>query len=896
MHKTSTLSQRLLALMMAALMMLGTVSTASAHAAGEENGGSHNDTPYSITIYNDKQPNQNGKLSYTVTSHEDGTVSQVYDLDSDTQVYALEGDTITLYPQADEGYVLSSIGYVKAERVERTFSIKAATEQADGSYTFEMPAYSISVGAAFYGENDYYVVKETGTGNQVANVSPLHVINLGLNHAWLHQNAEEVSVDMYLDTRILEFEALTGKTLTFRMEIRQVGDSGYTLAGSQEYTTQQLEELVEGAQVETDEKGREYYVLRDVKIPVDADKDFELGREIYCTAMYTLDGWTNAVGAVNYRWGYSGGDRAYILENETPIPTSMVYLYNLEPETYHGALVAEAIDRVEEEMGITIETRYFNADNMTECIGYLAEWPGYDSFGELGVDRQPSEKTYKRKIVLYCSVPSMVRDKLGDYIRETGANTLSSKLTEYGAQKSFEEFYSKQETEATVFTAALGLSLLTYEAYNAVPEAQYGQHPLWAEFKAAYDECKAIINMTSEQEESVYNNARLKLLDVYLRILGKVQLDMDFEFVIEEYDADNYKITVDKSEFPEDLEVEYYWYDASKLEYLIIPKTQLYKVTCSISAVDDGPYYGFRSISLAVPGELEYQITPERTSIQVNFEKYASQVNTPEPITYIAQLSQNGELKQTLSNTTAETLTFRGLERGTEYTLKLYATNIVGRTTYQTETVTTLAGAGSSSGSGSSSTGNSSGSSSAAQPESQVNNPFTDVSKGDYFYDAVLWAVENNITGGTSADTFSPAQSCTRAQMMMFLWRAVGSPEPETSVCPYVDVAPDAYYYNAVLWAMENGITSGTGPDTFGPEAAVTRAQSITFLWRAAKTPAARDSASFADVAADAYYCGAVDWAVEHGITSGVAEYAFGPDLPCTRGQIVTFLYNYLAD
>lgn len=894
MHKTSTLSQRLLALMMAAVMMLGTVSTASAHAAGEENGGSHDDTPYSITIYNDKQPNQNGKLSYTVTSHENGAVSDVYTLETDTDVYACAGDTITLYPEANDGYVLSSIGYVKAERVERTFSIKTVTDQKDGSYTFTMPESPIYVGAAFYAENDYYVLKETGTSNSVANVSPLHVINLGLNHAWLHKSAEEVSVDMHLDTRILEFEQLTGKSLTFRMEVREVGDSGYKLMGAKEYTAAQLAELVEGAKIETDEKNRTYYVLRDLMIPVDADKDFDVNKEVYCTAMYTLDGWTNAVGAVNYRWGYSGGDRAYILEDEAPIPTSMVYLYNLEPETYHGALVAEAIDRVEEEMGITIETRYFNADNMTECIGYLAEWPGYDSFGELGVDRQPSEKTYKRKIVLYCSVPSMVRDKLGDYIRETGANTLSSKLTAYGAEKSFETFYAKQETEATVFTAALSLSLLAYEAHSAVPEEQYGQHELWPEFKAAYDECKAIINMTSEQEESVYTNARLKLLDVYLRILGKTQLTTDFRFIVEEYDADNYKITVDQSNFPEGLEVEYRWYDSSRLDHLIIAKDQLYKVKCSISAVDDGPYYGFRSISLAVPGELNYQITPERTSIQVAFDRYESLVNTPEPITYVAELYQNGALKQTLSNTTAETLTFRGLDRATEYTLKLYATNIVGRTTYQTEAVTTLAGGGSSS---SSSNGSSSGSSGSAAPEKPVvKHPFVDVTKDDYFYDAVLWAVEHNITGGTSADTFSPELSCTRAQTVMFLWRAAGSPAPKAAECPYVDVDADAYYRDAVLWAVENGITSGTGADTFSPDATVTRAQSMTFLWRMAKAPAAGENNVFADVAADAYYQGAVAWAVENGITSGVAADAFGPELSCTRGQIVKFLYSLLAD
>ena len=174
------------------------------------------------------------------------------------------------------------------------------------------------------------MLKEAGTSNSVANVDPLHVLELGLNHAWVNEDTEEISIDMHLDKRILEFEKVSGKELTFRIEIRQVGDSGFLVYGSKEYTTEELEELVneKARGVETDSKGREYYVLRDVVTPVDADKDFtytEDGEfEIYCTAMFTLEGWTNAVGAPYYRWGYSGGDRAYILEKDTPIPTSMV--------------------------------------------------------------------------------------------------------------------------------------------------------------------------------------------------------------------------------------------------------------------------------------------------------------------------------------------------------------------------------------------------------------------------------------------------------------------------------------------------------------------------------------------------------------------------------------------
>ena len=140
---------------------------------------------------------------------------------------------------------------------------------------------------------------------------------------------------------------------------------------------------------------------------------------------------------------------------------------------------------------------------------------------------------------------------------------------------------------------------------------------------------------------------------------------------------------------------------------------------------------------------------------------------------------------------------------------------------------------------------------------------FNDVKPGDYFYDAVNWAVEKGITTGTSATTFSPNASCTRAQIVTFLWRASGSPEPKTASNPFTDVAANAYYCKAVLWAVENGITTGTSATTFSPNAPCTRAQGVTFLWRANGSKAASAAASFTDVASDAYYVPAVAWAAE---------------------------------
>ena len=175
----------------------------------------------------------------------------------------------------------------------------------------------------------------------------------------------------------------------------------------------------------------------------------------------------------------------------------------------------------------------------------------------------------------------------------------------------------------------------------------------------------------------------------------------------------------------------------------------------------------------------------------------------------------------------------------------------------------------------------------------QVTNPFADVYESDYYYDAVLWAVANGVTNGTSATTFSPGVTVTRAQMVTFLWRAYGSPKA-TGSNPFADVSADAWYYDAVLWAVANGVTVGTSATTFSPDAPVTRSQAVTFQWRAAGSPVVTGD-SFDDVAADAYYAGAVTWAVANGITNGTGGNQFSPDVVVTRAQAVTFLWRELA-
>ena len=175
-------------------------------------------------------------------------------------------------------------------------------------------------------------------------------------------------------------------------------------------------------------------------------------------------------------------------------------------------------------------------------------------------------------------------------------------------------------------------------------------------------------------------------------------------------------------------------------------------------------------------------------------------------------------------------------------------------------------------------------------PEKTAADYFADVPANSYYADAVLWAAKNSITGGIGNGLFGPNQPCTRAQIVTFLWRAAGSPEPK-AMSSFADVSMDAYYAKAVAWAVENGITTGTGDGKFSPDATCTRAQSVTFLFRAIGK-LVDSKAEFSDVLTNSYYANAVAWAVENGVTNGIGDGLFGPDNSCTRAQIVTFLFR----
>ena len=177
-------------------------------------------------------------------------------------------------------------------------------------------------------------------------------------------------------------------------------------------------------------------------------------------------------------------------------------------------------------------------------------------------------------------------------------------------------------------------------------------------------------------------------------------------------------------------------------------------------------------------------------------------------------------------------------------------------------------------------------------PTPVIDNPFKDVKEADWFYNPVMWAYENSVTGGTSATTFGPNDGCTRAQVVTFLWAANGKPEPETTENSFTDVKESDWFYKPVLWAVENGITSGISADKFGPDQICTRAQIVTFLYAAVEKPEIEGNSTFKDVKDTDWFAKPVIWAAQNDVTGGIGDGKFGPNNTCTRGQVVTFLYK----
>ncbi len=588
-----------------------------------------------------------------------------------------------------------------------------------------------------------------------------------------------------------------------------------------------------------------------------------------------------------------------VIAADDEIPAYSVVLYNLDEETSRGARLRAILS----ELGIpAVEMTY---ENLNQSVGYLAGLDGYEA-----AESAYSGKDYDAEFMLICNLPETLLDRFLDAMQADGLRIdHKAVVTAYNRDTLYHELMDEIADEHSVFQMLIQLNSMIGES-KQVSGSDYESSERWDAFQQAIAAGSALISSEEPSYEDL-SAAYETLKSEYLAVTGQVELTGTAVISIAEEEGGTYSMTVSVEGGNADGQYAYIWSNGSTEKTLTgIPAQRLIGTTVTVTA--DG-CYGKLTAQLAVPAYETPTVTAGETTLTVQLQSAEGAANTPAAAQYVVSLYCGDELVETRTVSSAEeSVVFSGLTSSTAYTVKSYAVSPVGRSDILTTAVTTAAasnpggdnsgdnsgdntGGNSGDNSGNTSGGSSGGSSSPAVATPAASTPvekpaFSDVPTSVYYADAVAWAVKSGITNGKTSDLFGSNDPCTRAQIVTFLWRAAGSPEPK-SLTSLSDVSGDAYYAKAVAWAVENGITNGTADGRFAPDAPCTRAQSIAFLFRALGK-AVEGTASFTDVPGDSYYASAVIWAVENGVTGGIGGGLFAPNSTCTRAQIVTFLFR----
>lgn len=622
---------------------------------------------HAISMYSKME---HASLTYTITSQKDGTVSKVYSA-ADTNVTAQKGDTITLIPEIEEGYGMSSLGYCKTGNEEKDGLLKTVSLKK-GSYSFTMPDYPVTLGIAAQPEDSVYA---TDANKMVNYEGKTYMAIIETEDSWIHESDKSTYATLYIDKRFLEWD-----DVTLHLEVRQtLKAGGYNFRGRVDYTHTEIVELLKGENVRlvNGADGRDWYKISHVEIKVDEDKVFdnEVASGVYCTVQLTRPSWKNAVGAPIYRWGYC--DTIFILDDGLKIPDPVIYLYNLDANTYKGAIIRDVLD----ELGI--EVRTINSENLGQNVGYLGGWYGYEP-----VEDPYDPEDVSIEYILYCNVPEVYRVAFVDKISAVNCNvSLKSKLTEWGAVKTLKEMIGHLGHEADVFNAVLELSTLVHKAQENVPEATYGSNEQWPVFKAKYDECVELLTQ-SEQAKEVYEKAYNELYEIYMKITNKKPLSGEFSLVATQEADGTYTITCEVTGAPQDQKVTYAWQNGSQEEKLTgLTENDLRKVKVTLQATGD--YDGWTRINFLAPEKAEFILEATHNCVSVKLEDASKVRNTLVPITYTASLYQGEELVETISNTTADMIVFENLEENQEYLIQVQAENAIGHTEVAEGCITT---------------------------------------------------------------------------------------------------------------------------------------------------------------------------------------------------------------
>lgn len=634
-----------------------------------------------------------------------------------------------------------------------------------------------------------------------------------------------------------------------------------------------------------------------------------------------------------------------VIAADDEIPEYRVVLYNLESDTSRGARLRTILSQ------LNIPVMEMTYENLNQSVGYLAGLEGYEAAASAYDGRD-----YDAEFMLICNLPESLLDRFLDAMQSDGLRIdHKAVVTAYNRDRLYYELMDEIADEHNVFQMLLMLNDLIAQS-KKLTEAEYGASDHWDALQEAIAAGEALIRSEEPSYEDMLE-AYERLKAEYLAVTGQTEIDGIAAITIAPEAGGTYTMTASVLGGSAARQYAYTWSNGSSAQTLMgISAERLIGTTLTVTAAG---FYGKLTAQLMVPAYTAPEVSADKNTVTVKLHPAEAATNTPAAEQYIVMLYQDETLLETKTVQTAQSVVFSGLSEKTAYTVKSYAVSPVGRSDILTQHTTTTAGSATKPGTDSVSTGRfrvvilesrngnvtanvsradsgnvvtltvspalgftldkltvldsssravrlteqANGTYTFVMPASdatveavfQIRPAFTDVPSGSYYEDAVLWAVGEGITTGTSAHAFAPDGSCTRAQAVTFLWRAAGSPAPVSAKTRFADVAASSYYSDAVLWAVENGITNGTSDTTFSPDAVCTRAQIVAFLWRAKGSPAAGSGTRFADVAETAYYADAVLWAVKEGVTLGTSANAFSPDKTCTRAQIVTFLWRTLA-
>lgn len=565
-------------------------------------------------------------------------------------------------------------------------------------------------------------------------------------------------------------------------------------------------------------------------------------------------------------------------ENET-VPDAKVALYNLGEDTSRGSRVRAILS------GLNIPAETVTVEQMNETVGHLAGLDGYEAAGEKYTGTVPDTE-----FMLLCNLPEALLDKFLDAMQADGLRIdHKAVVTAYNQNMELHKLMGDISEEHDVFQMLLTLNNMVTDSEKLTEEAN-GSSEHWNAFQKALSDSNTLLRSeepTYEAMKAAYDALKAE----YLAVTNLREITGEAAITISEEDGGTYTMTATVEEGLEDTSYQYTWSNGQTTQTITgIPAERLIATTVSVTG--EG-LYGKLTAQLNVPSAVLPTVTAGSNALSAQLNAAGAGRNIPAATQYVVALYQGNTLVETKTVSTVQTVAFSGLSSGTAYTLKSYAVSPVGRSDILSQTVTTASG---SSGGHTSSGGNSSRPSDPKPPVNDPSTGFTDVKNDAYYADAVKWAVDRGITNGQTTTLFGAEASCTRAQIVTFLWRAAGSPVPQTTKNPFTDLSEDAYYYQAVLWAMEQGITVGTTETTFDTDQTCTRGEAVTFLHRNAGEPVAAGNHGFQDVNGSDYYDNAVQWAKEKSITSGTTETTFSPSAHCTRGQIVTFLYRNLGN